>query len=70
MHADSMPEVDQSLISPKDVLHSFRGKNRGEVPRIIVLFRDGVSEGEFDNVARHEQEAMEGNTNHLLKALL
>ncbi|XP_006458268.1 argonaute-like protein [Agaricus bisporus var. bisporus H97] len=43
-----------------DVLNSFRGRNSGAVPKIIIVFRDGVSEGEFDNVARHEKEAMEG----------
>jgi eukaryotic translation initiation factor 2C len=52
------------------VLNSFRGRNHGAVPRIIIVFRDGVSEGEFDNVGRHEKEAMEGNSNHLLKVSL
>lgn len=42
------------------LLKLFQAKNNGKMPEIIVLYRDGVSDGQFDKVVQIEIPAIKG----------
>ncbi len=53
----------------EDAIDSFGSINKG-VPSQILFFRDGVSEGEFDTIGKHEIPAIQGaNTALILRPM-
>ncbi|KAK7049243.1 hypothetical protein VNI00_005844 [Paramarasmius palmivorus] len=60
-------EIIQDLIPMLDTaLERFKAAN-GYLPRTIFFFRDGVSEGEFEQVRHHELERMKARLEHIYR---
>jgi hypothetical protein len=44
----------------QDAITGFRQRNGGNVPERIIIYRDGVSEGEYARVMSNEIQQVEG----------
>ncbi|KAH6844732.1 ribonuclease H-like domain-containing protein, partial [Chaetomium sp. MPI-CAGE-AT-0009] len=62
------PQSFRTLLEPH--LDRYAKRHNGKLPAVLILYRDGVSEGQYDQVARHEYrgirnvcEAKYGNMN-------
>ena len=57
MNQEMVAGLEDAMVS---LLATFKGKNEGKMPETILVYRDGVSEGQFDQVTTVEVDAVRG----------
>ena len=52
------------------LLNSFKDRNGGKMPAHIIIFRDGVSDGQFDQVHSYYNTLLQSNIEGTIKYVL